>query len=272
MSSDVSRFLQEGAKNGRYAGWATRPRCCFANDSVATLEVGNKDSGIRIFHVHESILCELDFFKAALKGGFKEASSKLIKMPEDDPIFMECFVEFLYGSNYQEPIHSVPEGRELPLDYKYLFMRGLYHARVVVLGEKYSFEELYNKAARNMSRLGIYINPGAATTANDVDFLEYIVQLYEMSGPSSVLRIPKTNDTVRSSTTKPIVWDAQTASRWVGRMWRDSVQKPLLKEAFKRCPDLAEDLLLMIASGRTPEEEITLPKTTINVGSRILWS
>ena len=98
---------------------------------MATLEVGNEDSGIYNFHVHESILCELDFFKATLQGGFKEASTKLIKMPEDDPLFMACLVEFLYHGNYQEPVSSAQKGD----DCKNAFMRKLFHARVFVLGE-----------------------------------------------------------------------------------------------------------------------------------------
>ena len=87
-----------------------------------------------------------------------------------------------------------------------------------------------------------------ATTADNANLLEYVIQLYQMSGPSSALRIPKASDTARSCP-EPIVWDSKTAATWIGRMWRDVVQRPLVEEAFKRCPDLAQDLLIMITSG-----------------------
>lgn len=212
---------------------------------MVTLEVGNEDSGICNFLVHESVLCGLAFFKSTLQGGSKETSAKLIKMPEDDPIFVACLVEFLYSRNYQEPVFSVPEDDETY--YKSLFKRKLYHARVVVLGEKYEFERLCNEAASYM-RLGrITVYPEAAS-ANDENLLEYVVQFYGMSGPSSALRVPKPNAIARSST-KPIVWDTRTAAIWIGRMWRDAVQRSLVEEAFRRCPDLAQDLLVLITSG-----------------------
>ena len=131
---------------------------------------------------------------------------------------------------------------------KNLFMQKLYHARVLVLGEKYEFQRLCNEAASYM-RLGrITVCPEVATT-NDENLLEYIVQLYGMSEPSSALRVPRADDTAKSCTPMPIVWDTRTAAIWIGRMWKDTVRRPLVEEAFKRCPDLAQDLLVLIAGG-----------------------
>ena len=226
--------------------------------SMVTLEVGScsEDPGIYKLHVHESILCELDFFKAALQGGFKEASTKVIKMPEDDPVLMASFVEFLYRGSYREPVPSEQKDDGAPL--KELFTKKLYHARVLALAEKYTFQDLCNKAASSVRVL--HTNIGAnATAESDAYFLEYIVQLYEMSGPGSALRIPKTEDTASSPTTsmKPIVWNMENTALWIGRMWKNAAQRPLVEEAFERCSDLAQDLLIMIADGFVDKADCT---------------
>ncbi|RPB20677.1 hypothetical protein L211DRAFT_852055 [Terfezia boudieri ATCC MYA-4762] len=250
MCSDVSTFLRGGAKSGKYPwpGWPTVPVASrFANSSMATLEVGSNDSGIYKFHVHESILCELNFFKAALRGGFKEASSRLIKMPEDDPVLITSFVEFLYSGDYREPALTELSGDEA--DIKKQFVQKLYHARILVLGEKYALQGLCNRAAEYMQLHSTKLE-ASATAGDNANFLEYIIQLYEMSGPGSALRVPKIEDTVTSPTfPKPIAWNTKRAGIWIGSMWNDALQRHLVEEAFKRCPDLAQDLLIMIASG-----------------------
>jgi len=213
--------------------------------SMVTLEVGNRASGRYTFRVHESILCGLDFFKAALQGSFLEATTKLIKMPEDDPVFMAPFVEFLYSKDYQEPVLTEIKGDGAHL--KKRFTQKLYHAGVLVLGEKYGLEGLCAVAVSYMRSTSTKLE-ASSTTGDNANFLEYVVQLYNMSAPGSALRIPKTEDT-RVTVLKPIAWDTRRAGRWIGSMWKDEVQRPLVKEAFERCPDLAQDLLIMISSG-----------------------
>ena len=217
---------------------------------MVTLEVGSEDSGIYKLYVHESILHKLDFFKAALEGGFKEASTKIIKMPEDDPVLMTSFVEFLYSGDYQVQAAALTELKDDGAHLKKLFTQKLYHARVLALAEKYTLEGLCNRAGSYMRLLHTNLEANATAEGNAY-FLEYVVQLYEMSGPGSILRIPKTVNTASPPVTspRPIVWNTGRAALWIGRMWRDKVQRHLVEEAFDRCPDLARDLLIIIADG-----------------------
>ncbi|KAF8451231.1 hypothetical protein BGX38DRAFT_494220 [Terfezia claveryi] len=262
MCSDVSTFLRGGAKSGKYPwpGWPTVPLAYrFANSSMVTLEVGSEDSGIYKFHIHESILCELNFFKAALRGGFKEASTKFITMPEDDPVLITSFVEFLYSGDYREPALTELNGDEANI--KKQFVQKLYHARILVLGEKYALQGLCDRAAGYMQLHSTKLE-ASASAGDNANFLEYVIQLYEMSGPGSALRVPKIEDAVTSTPTfpTPIAWNMRGAGIWIGSMWKDAVQRRLVEEAFERCPDLAKDLLIMIAGGFCDKAEGGLKK------------
>ena len=204
--------------------------------------MGNEVTGVYNFYIHESIICRLDFFRIALQGGFKEASTKLIKMPEDDPLFMACLVEFLYTGSYKEPEFTGGNGGGA--DYRDIFMRELFHARVLALGEKYGCQALCANAAHNIKWSGDISEYPAAHHAHR---LEYLVQLYEISGPGSALRIANINDHGRSFGRVPHVWDVSLAAYWIGDLWRDPVRRPLVEEAAERCPDLGEDIEMMRA-------------------------
>jgi len=198
--------------------------------------VGDEGIGVYNFHVHESIICRVDFFRVALQGGFKEASTKLIKMPEDDPRAVACLVEFLYTGSYLEPVLTGEKGGLV--DYKSVFIQELYHARVLVLAEKYCCQALCITAAKYLRRCGLKVYPPSYPTY----FLEYLIHLYDMSGPGSTLRIVKINDQGRI---RPDVWYLPAVARWIGVLWRDPVGRPLVEEASKRCPDLGEDIEML---------------------------
>ena len=198
---------------------------------MATLEVGNQDIGVRIFHVRESLICQIDFFRAALRGGFKEASTKRITMPEDDPLHMACLLEFLCTGSYRVP-HFSEEVGDLADDRR-AWMRGLYHGGVMVLAEKYGFRSICWQAAAGVN---VYFR-------NLEDRLEYLVQLYEISGPGSSVRIIRS----RSSASLPRVWDPELQAEWIGSMWRCPMKRQLVEEASTRCPDFGEDIQVMKA-------------------------
>lgn len=114
---------------------------------IVTLSVGQDSVQ---FHVHEDTLCSLPFFQAALHGHFKEATDKIISMPEDDPSKICALVEFLYTGNYTyiyDPlIVHVPDKSAIPAGD---LEEGLYHVGVYVIASKYDCPALSEMAIKN---------------------------------------------------------------------------------------------------------------------------
>ncbi|KAF8427944.1 hypothetical protein EV426DRAFT_700033 [Tirmania nivea] len=111
--------------------------------------------------------------------------------------------------------------------------------RTVMWMKGHSGEKGNEKADRKAKETALFIKQEAsAITAVNANFLEYVIQLYD--GPGSVLKIPKTKDTSTTLviSSKPIAWDTAKAAVWIGRMWKDAAQRPLLEGAFKPCPQL----------------------------------
>lgn len=101
------------------------------------------------FHACESILCNLPFFRAAFKGGFREAAKKKIKMPEDEPAIVSSLIEFLYNDIYTyayDPRTTVPPP---PGDLR----EGAFHIRVYAIATKYSCQPLAKTAVINFIRI-----------------------------------------------------------------------------------------------------------------------
>ncbi len=64
-------------------------------ETVNTIKVGPKE---KIFLIHSSFLSAAStFFKAAITGKFKEATTNEIKLPEESAETFEHFVRWLYG-------------------------------------------------------------------------------------------------------------------------------------------------------------------------------
>lgn len=62
-----------------------------------------------VFNASQDLLCRLPFFRAALHGEFREATTRKITMPEDDPHTVAALIEFLYTGVYTYPYHTASE-------------------------------------------------------------------------------------------------------------------------------------------------------------------
>ncbi|KAE8374930.1 hypothetical protein BDV26DRAFT_295532 [Aspergillus bertholletiae] len=55
------------------------------------------------FEVHRAIVCsQSPFFKAAVRGGFKETSSSQVELPDDKLATIQRVISFLYNQDYDE--------------------------------------------------------------------------------------------------------------------------------------------------------------------------
>ena len=73
----------------------------FADNTTVLVNVGTEKTR---FYVHNKFLCNAStFFEAALEGGFEEAESQRIELPEDKPEIVELFLEWLYTKEYRGP-------------------------------------------------------------------------------------------------------------------------------------------------------------------------
>lgn len=102
-------------------------------------------------HVHEAILCRLPFFRAALKGEFKEASEKAVKMPEDDATSVAALIEFLSSGSYTYAYNPdntrFRDGKSLvPIAD---LAQGLFHVSVYATASKYDCPKLVDEAINN---------------------------------------------------------------------------------------------------------------------------
>ncbi|KAJ4327196.1 Kelch-like protein 10 [Fusarium piperis] len=80
--------------------------------SLATLLQSEKFSdmtircGGRDFKAHRAVVCtQSSFFDRALSSNFKEAASRVVELPDDDPEVLERFLEFLYTGTYSDKVN-----------------------------------------------------------------------------------------------------------------------------------------------------------------------
>lgn len=84
-------------------------------------------------HVKEDTLCQLPFFTAALRGGFKETAEKAIAMPEDSPDVVSALIEFLSTGSYTYSYDSETVSEE---------DEGGFHVDIFAVAGKYGCEAL----------------------------------------------------------------------------------------------------------------------------------
>lgn len=101
-----------------------------------------------VFYSSQDILCRLPFFRAALQGGFREASTGEITMPEDEPHTVAALIEFLYTGRYVYPFRPSSEAvddEQLP---EPDLVEGAYHVGVYATAHKYECTGLQDEALK----------------------------------------------------------------------------------------------------------------------------
>lgn len=102
-----------------------------------------------IFHAYEDIICRLPFFKAALHGGFREATDKVIAMPDDDADTVASLLEFLYLGTYAYTYASdAASPTDVPAKH---ITEASFHVRLHALARKYDCTELAALERRNVA-------------------------------------------------------------------------------------------------------------------------
>lgn len=101
-------------------------------------------------HAHEDTLCKLPFFRAALKGSFRESHTKSIAMPEDAPIMVSALIEYLYTGNYTYTydLGSAKLNDESGVPVATL-TEGQYHVGILGVASKYDCQELVAMVLQN---------------------------------------------------------------------------------------------------------------------------
>lgn len=101
-----------------------------------------------VFHAPQDILCRLPFFRAALLGEFREASTHDIAMPEDAPQSVAALIEFLYTGRYSYPFSTSREDIEEDGAPGTDLEEGLFHVGVYGTAHKYGCTELEDAARK----------------------------------------------------------------------------------------------------------------------------
>lgn len=114
---------------------------------IITLRIGPDNIQFRAF---EDLLCRLPFFKAALQGGFKEASEKAITMPDEEPATIAALIEFLSTGSYTYAFNTEgtdhPETAVIPVPN---VNEGFFHLAVYATASKYDCKKLAQGSLRN---------------------------------------------------------------------------------------------------------------------------
>ena len=132
----------------------------------------------RRFWAHKDILCTVPFFRACLDASFLETHTNIIELPEDDPDAVGSMVSYLYSEEYFPRIIRIHGARALeapPLGQHH--SRSI-HIHVHVLSEKYDIPGLRDLAFRKIFLID----------ASDLDFLEFLREVYTVTQPTSKLR------------------------------------------------------------------------------------
>lgn len=192
---------------------------------IATLLVGQE----RVkFQAHEDTLCQLPFFQAALRGEFKEASTKTIAMPEDNESHVSAMIEFLYTGDYTyiyDPrTVELSTGSNAPVA---TLSEGVYHVGVYVVASKYHCSGLAEMAVKNFEAV-----------ASELDDINTIC-LWKAAYTDGLQLPRRKRDFDRYSAGKGL-------GAWVKGLYKDHFEE--MEEVMLACPQLASDLL-HIATG-----------------------
>ncbi|KAL8785470.1 MAG: hypothetical protein Q9195_008613 [Heterodermia aff. obscurata] len=153
----------------------------FSGVSMVTLLVGEGETP---FNIHVDLLCEASpFFNSAFMGtgNFKEASTKSMKLPEDDPATMDKLIQWIYFGRYSIDMESKTKSLDQLCESLNTLLMPF--ATLYVAADKYGIIELKNHAIDRMFDLAMQTKDGMATIHEDL--IEYI---YKNTITGSTLR------------------------------------------------------------------------------------
>ncbi|KAI5841035.1 hypothetical protein DFP73DRAFT_556623 [Morchella snyderi] len=104
--------------------------------------------GTQTFYAHEGILSKSDFFQKALNGGFKEASTREVLLPEDDPEIFSSVLEYLYSEEYA-PRLKLTKVVKNSYDYNHSLHDSSFQALPCIYGSKPKNEDIALAALRH---------------------------------------------------------------------------------------------------------------------------
>lgn len=176
------------------------------------------------FHAYEDIICRLPFFRAALHGGFREATDKSISMPDDAPDIVASLLEFLYIGSYTYTFDGAATTDAPVKD----MAEALFHVRLHALACKYDCEALAVVQRRSIG----YVLDG-------LDGMDVVNVLREMYDTGLVVRDWDGSEEMAAVTNR------------VPGILRElyGACEEELECVWAECPGLAADLLRLLAVG-----------------------
>lgn len=171
------------------------------------------------FHAYEAIICRLPFFQAALHGGFREATDKVITLPDDDVDTVASLLEFLYLGTYAYTRASDGAPKDLA--------EASFHVRLHALARKYDCAELVALQLRSV-----------ASALEALDGMQVVIVIKEMYESGWGVKD----------------WDEELMRPVKGRI--PGIVKALyassdeeLEKVWATCPGLSQELLRLVVVG-----------------------
>lgn len=173
-------------------------------------------------HANEDTLCQLPFFNAALRGNFKEATERVITMPEDNPGDMSALIEFISTGNYtcmyDPAITRLHKGSTAPVG---SLTEVLFHVDIHSIATKYNCQGLAAIAARNIEVVAAELDSRNALRAWQAAY-------------STGLRLPGKRENFEA------YCDGGGLSAWVKCLFAEHSGE--LRDVMAACPALGFDL------------------------------
>jgi len=141
---------------------------CFQTQEYADLII---NCGAMSWKAHKVIVCsQSKVLKAACRGFFKETTTGIIELPDDDPKIVQLMLSFFYTTDYEMDFKEAP-GRILQM-----------HVQTFTLADKYDVPALMSLAKQNYEEL--------LMTASFQDYLGSIPDVYVLPRCGNSLRKP----------------------------------------------------------------------------------
>ncbi|KAL8685152.1 MAG: hypothetical protein Q9218_007945 [Villophora microphyllina] len=119
------------------------------------------------FECHKIVICtQSKFFEAACSNGFKESSSSVVDLPEDNPKYIKFMLEFLYG---YRGVYTDSDTALLDVKSPDYILKNYFG--LIVLGDKYGIPALKEDVE---DYLDYHLRPCSSVS----DFLELIPFVY----------------------------------------------------------------------------------------------